>query len=290
MEKRKKKDDKNRIYCKCSKILRRLLAPELIQFLNRKLKRKIKNEEINFLEIPRYTKTTVDLRGHQIIIPDGASFQFMHKEIFVEEIYKFKTLNPEPYIIDGGANIGLATIYLKLLYPSSKLIAFEPDANIFDILKTNVESFNFNNVELVKKGLWSENTELLFISEGADAGLVADIDTTAIPTETIEVTSLVPYLKFKVDFLKLDIEGSETIVLKDIKDCLNNVDRIFIEYHSFVGQDQSINEIIDILIKADYRLHISSPGLSSKSPFVNVHVYNNMDMQLNIYGFKKNLN
>ncbi|MBF4465658.1 FkbM family methyltransferase [Flavobacterium sp. LC2016-12] len=272
------------------KIIKKIVAPELIQLISRKLNLKEKrNSKRNFLEFPRYTKTTVDLKGHQITIPDGASFHFMKKEIFIEEIYKFKTLNPEPYIIDGGANIGLATIYLKLLYPSSKLIAFEPDANIFNILKSNVESFNFNNIELVKKGLWNENKELFFISEGADAGLIADIDTTGIATETIEVTSLVPYLKNKVDFLKLDIEGSETVVLRDIKDCLDNVDRIFIEYHSFVGQDQSINEIMDILIKADYRLHISSPGLSSKSPFVNVHVYNKMDMQLNIYGFKKDL-
>lgn len=272
---------------KLKKYIKRILAPELIQFLKRKLKKKVVKSEPNLLDFPRYTKTSVTLHGHQITVPDAASYHFMHHEIFKEEIYKFTTLNPNAYIIDGGANIGLASIYFKLLYPNSKIISFEPDSSIFEILKSNIESFNFSNIELIQKGLWNENKELSFISEGADAGLIAEIDKTIEPTDRIEVVSLKSYLNQKVDFLKLDIEGAETVVLKDIEDDLIKVERIFIEYHSFVGQAQSLNEVIDILTKADFRLHISSPGLSSKSPFFEIQTYNNMDMQLNIYGFKE---
>lgn len=277
---------------KCKRFIKKNLAPELIQYLNRKLNRNVKRKQdgINLFEFPRYTKTTVKLLNKEIIIPDAVSFHFMHNEIFTEEIYKFETLNNEPYIIDAGANIGLATIYLKLLYPSSKIVAFEPDSNIFEMLKSNIESFNFGDVELVRKGLWDDNVNLPFISEGADAGLIAYVDKTAVPSETIEVVSLKPYLERKVDFLKIDIEGSETVVLKDITDFLINIERIFIEYHSFVGQAQSLNEIINILTAANYRLYISTPGLSNKSPFVTIHTYNNMDMQLNIYGIKKESN
>lgn len=85
----------------------------------------------------------------------------------------------------------------------------------------------------------------------------------------------------------MDIEGAETTVLKDIQGKLINIERIFVEYHSFVGQKQTLNEIIDILTKAKFRLHISSPGLTSSTPFIHLNVYNNMDMQLNIYGIKE---
>jgi FkbM family methyltransferase len=269
----------------------KVIPVELRKFLKRKLMLSTNKENIKIYEslngFPRYTKTTTQLVGHKIIIPDSTSFLFMHKEIFEENIYKFKTSNPAPYIIDGGANIGLSTIYFKLLFPSSKIIAFEPDPEIYSILKENIKSFNFTDVELIKKGLWNKNIKLPFRSEGADAGIIADVDKTVSASKTIEVVSLKTYLQETVDFLKLDIEGSETIVLMDIQNDLDKVERIFVEYHSFIGQSQTLNEIIDILTKADFRLHVSSPGLSSKAPFINLNIYNNMDMQLNIYGFKE---
>lgn len=269
----------------------------LLKLFPSKLKKIIK-QRINYQEskfnkfksIPRYQETTFLLAGKEIIIPDNASYLFMYKEIFEEEIYKFKTSNHEPLIIDGGANIGLATIYFKDLFPNAKIIAFEPDPDIFKILKNNIQVFNLSNIQLIQKGLWDSNTRLNFWSEGADAGLITDLDKSRSSQIEIETISLKEYLDRRVDFLKLDIEGAETLVLKDIDKYLDIVDRIFVEYHSFVGQRQTLNEIIDILTKANFRLHISSPGLTSSTPFIHLNVYNNMDMQLNIYGIKEEAN
>lgn len=267
--------------------IRNSIAPELIQLARRKVGRKNQNDQSEF---PRYTETTVGLEERKIVIPDMASYQFMYKEIFEQEIYKFSSKNTEPYIIDGGANIGLATIYLKKKYPGAEIVAFEPDPQIFKILKSNIETFRFNNIKLVQKGLWDKEAQLDFWSEGADAGLFSELDNRSERSYSIKTTSLKPFLSKPVDFLKMDIEGAETRVLRDIKNELANVDRIFVEYHSFFGQPQTLNEIIDILTEAGYRLHISSPGLKSKSPFTKLNIYNNMDMQLNIYGFKETLN
>ncbi|WP_396144334.1 FkbM family methyltransferase [Flavobacterium sp.] len=264
------------------------LPPEIIQLIKRKLRLYKSREVESLINIPRYTKTTFNLNGFEITIPDSASFMFMHKEIFIDEIYRFKTTNSNPIIIDGGANIGLATIYLKSLHPNSKIIAFEPDSKIYKILESNIKSFNFTNVELVNKGLWNATKTLFFKSEGADGGLVADIDNTTESTESINVVSLKPYLQKPIDFLKLDIEGSETLVLKDIEDDLINVDKIFVEYHSFVNQPQSLNEVINILTKAGFRLYMSIPGNNAlKSPLMGLNEYNNMDFQLNIFGYKE---
>ncbi len=279
---------KQKIAVRIKRNLSQLIAPEIIQLIKRKTNL-LKKEKTKVLEIPRYTKTTVQLEGRQIHIPDIASFRFMYKEIFEQEIYKFKTSSHEPYIIDGGANIGLATIYFKKLYPSSKIVSFEPDPEIFKALKHNIETFDFRQIDLIQKGLWNANTKLFFKSEGADAGLIAEIDKNNSSAESeIEVVSLKPYLQQPVDFLKLDIEGAETVVLKDIQDELSNIERIFVEYHSFVGQPQTLNEIIDILTKAKFRLYMSIPGNNSlNSPLMCLGNYNNMDFQLNIFGYKE---
>jgi len=278
--------NKNRIR-RLKKSILKLVPPKAKSFIKQKLG--IKKDATNpdpfyFLKnIPRYIKTKATLKGHEIDIPDSASFLFMYKEIFEDHIYKFETSNPVPYIIDGGANIGLSSIYLKLLYPKSKIIAFEPDTTIYNYLKKNIDAFNFKGIELINKGLWNKETTLSFKMEGADAGLLTEEGA----TDTVPVISLKPYLNKKVDFLKLDIEGAETVVLKDIEENLSMVDRIFIKYHSFVGEKQSLNEVINILANAKFRLYISSPGITSKSPFCKVNTYLNMDMQLNIYGSKE---
>ena len=281
--------EKNKVNYKkhFKKQLKRFIAPEIIKLLKRKFNYLNKSKTSDLSSIPRYTEVKTELIGHEILIPDNASYLFMKKEIFNEEIYNFNNENSQPYIIDGGANIGLASIYFKLKYPNSNIIAFEPDEKIYNILQFNIKSFNLKKIKLINKGLWNENTKLSFKSEGADGGLISDVNNQTLSDCVVEVLSLKPFLNKKVDFLKLDIEGAETTVLKDIRSELNLVDRIFVEYHSFIAQEQTLNEIIDILTKAKFRLHISSPGLTSKSPFVNISTYNNMDMQLNIYGYKE---
>ncbi len=278
-----KKKTKNR--------LKKIVAPELIQLVKRKSKFYKNKEEQKFINLPRYIKSEVKLLGKNITVPDNASYLFMRKEIFDDHIYKFQTSKKDPYIIDAGANIGLATIYLKLLYPSSKIVAFEPDSNIFKILENNIKVFNLKGVDLIKKGLWNEDTTLTFQPEGADGGLIQDLDKGTSSSENIEVVSLKPYLNQTVNFLKLDIEGAETKVLKDIEPKLSNVDKIFVEYHSFVGQPQTLNIVVDILTKAKFRLYMSIPGDNSiKSPLMGLRNYNNMDFQLNIFGFKEDKN
>lgn len=238
--------------------------------------------------VPRYTPASTFINNCELQITDSASFLFMYDEIFKSEIYKFTTDKRSPYIIDAGANIGLASIYFKSLYPDAEIVAFEPDPNIYQVLKSNIKNFGFEGIELIEKGLWNDDLSLRFLSEGADAGILNTLSkSNTTNLKNVPVVSLKPYLLKTVDFLKLDIEGAETVVLKDIAEDLNKVERIFVEYHSFLAQPQTLNEIINILKHANFRLYISSPGVVNKSPFINVSAYMGMDMQLNIYGIKE---
>ena len=68
------------------------------------------------------------------------------------------------------------------------------------------------------------------------------------------------YIKTKVDFLKMDIEGSETLVIQEIKDKLNLIKEMVIEFH---GTDNNpgnkIEVILDILKKAGFECRIQRP-------------------------------
>lgn len=238
-------------------------------------------------DLPRFTPCEIYLFARKLKLPDNASFFFMYKELFKVEIYKFHTNIEQPYIIDAGANIGLASIYFKRLFPDAKIIAFEPDPYILKYLRYNLDTFNYDDIEIVPKGLHGSETTLPFVSERSDAGFFDSDQDETTTTSVLHVTKLSNYLTKRVDFLKLDIEGAETTVIQEISSNLNLVERIFVEYHSYVDKPQSLDTIISILNNAGFRLHINAPGLSSIQPFINLNTYNNMDMQLNIYGFKE---
>lgn len=281
---RSKSSLKKKATKRLKRILKKLFAPELLQLLKRKLG-KAESTAYGYLEhYPRFTELELKLLGKTIRVPDAASFIFMYREIFEVESYKFHTQNQHPRIIDAGANIGLATIYFKQQFPDAHIIAFEPDPQIMKVLRYNIDQFQFQNVELHQVGLWDKEEQLAFHSEGADGGhIIQQEQSTA---HTIKVTSLRSFLKQKTDFLKMDIEGAETRVLEDVAGSLNLVERIFIEYHSFTNEVQTLGSIVKILEDAGFRYHVNSPGLTSKQPFVKTNKYNGMDMQLNIYGFK----
>ncbi|MCB4808732.1 FkbM family methyltransferase [Tamlana sp. 62-3] len=280
--------NKNALMPKIKKLTKKLIAPELIDLVRRKFNKKRGKEISRLLKLSRFTKTKTNILGKTVVVPDGASFVFMYNEIFIEQIYKYTSKKPEQYIIDAGANIGLATIYLKKQFPQAQILAFEPDPEIYKILKKNIESFEFSKVELINKGVWKEDTTLSFFSEGADAGTLNFSNKKNLKNNInqVAVVNLGQYIYKPVDFLKIDIEGAETEVLHAISNKLHFVERIFVEYHSYVNQEQTLNEIINTLKNNGFRLYISA-GLASKSPFFNIRTYANMDMQLNIYGIKQ---
>lgn len=234
---------------------------------------------------PRYTATSTNILGTEIELVDSISFLFMYKEIFEQQIYKFKAKTESPLIVDCGANIGLSVLYFKQLYPESRIWAFEPDRKVFQVLKRNIEKFNLSDVELFDKAVWNSETTLEFMSEGADGGRIIQLksDTEKYQVPTVRLRD---YLMQPIDFLKLDIEGAETEVIKDCQDLLGNIKNLFVEYHSFADKPQTIDFMINILSTAGFRLHIHQMR-PSYQPFCHIDVYDGMDMILNIFAFRE---
>ena len=71
--------------------------------------------------------TLVRYKDHTIRINDGPNAYVGLKDIFVRRIYHFESHRSDPLIIDCGSNIGLSILYFVSTYPSSRVIAFEPD-------------------------------------------------------------------------------------------------------------------------------------------------------------------
>lgn len=230
--------------------------------------------------LPRHLATTTDLPGVCWRIPDGASFAASWEEIFGREIYKFVPAEKSARILDCGANVGVSSLYFYRNYPGASITAFEPDPEVFAYLKENLAAAGASGIELLQQAVWSVDTKLKFNCEGADSGRIEP----GVGGRFIEVAAvrLRKFLEVPVDFLKLDIEGAETEVLRDIAPMLGNVRNLFVEYHSFAGQKQTLGEAVQLLVDAGFRVHLHPVNIAA-NPFVGTPSHLGMDMQLNIF-------
>ena len=241
---------------------------------------KLKRARIANLE--RFTPFVTTYLGFRCYTLDKWAFLHMCEEIFFREIYSFKSGTDTPFIIDCGANIGLATIYFKRKYPRATILAFEPDPLAVDAFKKNTR--DLAGIELIEKALSDKLQEISFHSDHADGGrrVINNDDTTFL----VKTAVLSTYLDKKVDFLKIDIEGAEMEVIEECKDQLVNVERMFIEFHSVKGRDQSFHKLLQILSNAGFKYYIECSGIKSRNPFLKIEGRYDYDMLINIFCYR----
>jgi FkbM family methyltransferase len=186
--------------------------------------------------------------------------------------------------LDLGANIGLSILWLKQHYPAVEDIGYEADKNIFKQLELNTAGLT--GVSLHNKAVWDEDTVLSPSSEGADGGR---IDSAAENEDNSRVKARdvrnILQNEGPFNFFKMDIEGAESTVIPACRGLLGETDFISCEYHLVEGEDQNLDQILNVLREEGFRIHIQ-PVATSQQPFMERKQQAGFDMQLNIFGWK----
>jgi FkbM family methyltransferase len=232
----------------------------------------------------RYRPVTIEVQGHPVALVDGASAAEQLNDIFVRCIYDFAVTRPDPLIIDAGANVGLATLHWLDLVPGAHIECFEPDPDVFAALQRNVGGKP--GVVLHQQALWREETTIPFARFGADAGRVAELADDSTTYDAVAVRlSKVLQMHERIDLLKLDIEGAEWFVLDEAREELHRVDALIVEHHSFVGQEQLLSQLFEVLREAGFRTHVHNDN-PARQPLLGVPDFGSMDLQLNVFAWR----
>ena len=213
-------------------------------------------------------------------------FEFLitFQEIFQENIYDCQ-LNENPYIIDCGANIGISLLYFKERFPKSRVLCFEPDDMNFELLKRNVQVNKLTDVEIRKEAVWTEDTCLHFSN---DANMASKVEmANRENTRLVDAVHLDKFIKHKIDFLKMDIEGAEFQVLKSITNKLDLIENMFIEYHGTYKQSEEFLELLKIVNDAGFSFYLKEATSVYDKPFLQKSSQNEYDIQINIFCFKQ---
>ncbi len=238
-------------------------------------------------KLPHYKPTRTTLLGKPMYLADAPTYLNGIYEIISKGIYTFHSDKKQPLIIDCGANIGLGVVAFKEQYPDARIIAYEADPTISEVLSKNVKTRGYTNTEVVNAAIWINDSGVEFHQEGSFSGRIPTEADGQIKKTKVESVRLADLLAehVDIDFLKIDIEGSELHVIPDCRSELHRASHVFLEYHSTEGEAQKLEVILDILVGNGFRYHIQE-AFANEKPFIQKKKIFSFDNQLNIFAWK----
>jgi FkbM family methyltransferase len=132
---------------------------------------------------------------------------------------------------------------------------FEADPRVTKVLRGNLLALGLEDVVVHDAAVWDQEGELCFASDGADSGRVCE----ASGEISVRAVRLSDWTTAPVDFLKLDIEGAEFVVLRDLyrSGGLRNVRRLGCEIHGRSGDPAELAEIFTMLSNFGFQYTVS---------------------------------
>lgn len=136
------------------------------------------------------------------------------REMFIDEQYAdARQVQPSPEdVLDLGSNIGASVIYFKLLFPTAKVLAVEPNPGCQELLLKNVAQFGESvKVKLVAIGGREGEADFHPNKEHWSSSLLerrGAMPPVKVPVRTIGGLCSEEGLT-RVGLLKMDIEGAE---------------------------------------------------------------------------------
>lgn len=179
--------------------------------------------------------------GNKTIVLDGKYFGGA-REIICREVYfclpGFQ-INDEDIVVDLGANVGIFTTLAAVC--GKKVISIEAQSGFIPIIKSNLEKNNCLHKCFIE-----------FALVGGDVGALANPEVYKNASHLFEDPPVISFTEIikkyhikNIDFLKIDIEGSEFSLFNNDISWLNQVDRIAMEVHLAYGSETSLKKKLE---------------------------------------------
>ena len=195
------------------------------------------------------TKKITDKETLEFFIDDKNYVKSTIRQIYDEKIYdsilnRLIEKNQVKKMIDCGANVGLFSFYCSDVF--DKIYSFEPSDIHFNICNNILP----DNVILKKLAISNRSGTVDFYINNANSttnSLIGDFGGNKISCNSTSINEFIYINKIDViDFIKIDIEGSEVIALDNefFNMTCNKLNNIYIETHNTFqqnGKDSSAN-------------------------------------------------
>lgn len=193
------------------------------------------------------------------------------RDIFIRDVYHLKefSLKQNSIILDIGSNIGMFVLFVKTFYRDSKIIAYEPEKENFNLLKENIMLNNIDNCICHNKAVWKKSGQTRFIiGDNIAVGHIDYQNSSGTKGIMVECLSLEDVFKIDnirhCDLLKLDCEGAEYDILFNSENKIfDKISNITIEVHE-IDKYRSPEKMKFFLINKGYKVNLTKNYLIAK--------------------------
>lgn len=204
-------------------------------------------------------------QSYTIFLRDNGVDMLIFFAIFLYGEYAFQhVLRKDIQVIyDLGANIGLAAVWFKSLFPKAQIFGYEPVPDNYHIALKNYGNIS-GKVFPIAIGKERGKAKMLLHPRNKGAHRLTAYKSSDFEVDSeieVQVETLTYFIdKGEIpppDFLKIDAEGSEVDILEGLGSYLNNVRAVVIEPDA--GKNEKQCE--DILVKYGFEVVRSKPYL-----------------------------
>lgn len=169
-------------------------------------------------------------------------------------------------VLDIGAHVGYYTLlFAQLVGSSGRVYSFEPDPDNFELLKKSVEINGYQNIILNQKAVSNKNGKIkLYLGDENRAinriynANIGDANK-SVEVDTVRIDDYFKNYDGKIDFIKIDVEGSESSVIEGMTLLLNKMKnlKIMTEFYPFLIKKFGMEpeQYIKLLLDAGFRLY-----------------------------------
>lgn len=141
-------------------------------------------------------------------------------------------------IVDIGANVGATMVFFHNVYPAAAIWCYEPCRESFWCLEVNARNIS-QDILVFPYGLLDRDCELPIYGGRDQCGqnsLVHSIETNAVATETVRLVQASREARERgwqhLSIVKIDTEGCEIPILRELLSVVPKIDMIYCEYHA----------------------------------------------------------
>jgi len=148
---------------------------------------------------------------------------------------QFIERKPE-FILDLGANVGLAALFFAARFPEAKIVCVEPQPETASLLRHNLSCLG-DRARVVEAAVANEaGTMRLYLADEHYCASLMQSSNLGIAVRTVTVDEVMTESGLtRIDILKMDIEGAEKLVLAAQPEWLRSVEILLIEMHYGYG-------------------------------------------------------
>lgn len=193
----------------------------------------------NFFKIK--ARDNIDsITADQIFTYGDYELKFLKRYEELMSIYRnIEAQGLKPLIIDCGANVGFSSLYFARTYPSSKILAIEPESSNFEFLNGNCKKFK--NIKPLKAAVSCKNEPVVIVDRASKNNAFQVVR----PLNEIKQDLSIPSItineiikKYSIDafpfIIKIDIEGFESDLFESNLDWIETTPIIIIELHDWM--------------------------------------------------------